>query len=80
MSLLHWWNAARDMILLMGDLNTKVYSGPIALALSEDQLRLSKICHRTTGETLPSTHAHGRTPIDVMFGTVGLVCTAASLL
>jgi hypothetical protein len=64
----------------MGDFNKNVYSGPIALALSEDKLRLSKICGRTTGETLPPTHARGCIPIDAIFGTVGLVCMAASLL
>jgi hypothetical protein len=64
----------------MGDFNKNVYSGPIALTLLEDELRLSKICRRTTGETLPPTHARGCTPIDTMFGTVGLVCMAASLL
>jgi hypothetical protein len=80
MSLLHQWKAAGDKILLMGDFNENVYSGPIALALLEDALRLSKICLRTTRDTLPPTYARGRTPIDTMFGTVGLVCTAASLL
>ncbi len=64
----------------MGDFNKNVYSGPIALALSEDELWLSKIYKRTIGEMLPSTHACGHTPIDAMFGSVGLVCTAASLL
>jgi hypothetical protein len=75
-----WWKAAGDKILLMGDFNKNVYSGPVAVALSENESRLSKICHRTTGETLPPTHACSRTPIDAMFGTMGLVCTAASLL
>ncbi len=74
------WKAARDKILLMGDFNKNVYSGPIAVALSEDESRLSKICHRTTGETFPPTHACSRTPIDAMFGTMGLVCTAAFML
>ena len=64
----------------MSDFNKNVYSGPFALALSEDELRLSEIGRRTTGETLPPTHARGCTPIDAMFGTVGLVCTATSLL
>jgi hypothetical protein len=79
-SLLCQRKAAGDKVLLMGDFNKIVYSGPIALALSEDELRLSKICCRTTEETLPPTHARGRFPIDVIFGTVGLVCTAAFLL
>jgi hypothetical protein len=80
MSLLCWWKAAKDKILLMGNLNKKVYSGSIALALSEDKVRLSEICQRTTGETLPPMHARGHTPIDALFGSAGLVCTAASLL
>jgi hypothetical protein len=50
MSLFHWWKAAGDKILLMGDFNKNIYSGPIALALLEDELWLSKICRRTTGE------------------------------
>jgi hypothetical protein len=64
----------------MGDFNKKVYSGPIAFALSEDKLQLSKICRRTTRETLPPTHARGHIPVDAIFGTMGLVCMAASLL
>jgi hypothetical protein len=64
----------------MGDFNKKVYSGPIALALSEDELRLSEIFRRTTRGTLPPTPACGCTPIDGLFGTMSLVCTAASLL
>ncbi len=79
-SLLHQWKAAGDEILLMGDFNENVYSGPIALALSKGKLRLSKICSSTTGETLPLTHAHGCIPIDATFGNVGLVCMATSLL
>jgi hypothetical protein len=80
MSLLRQWKAAGDKILLMGNFNKNVYSGPIALALSEDKLLISKICQGTTGEMLPPTHACGRTPIDALFGSVGLVCTVASLL
>ncbi len=79
-SLLPRWKAAGDKILLMDDFNENVYSGPIALALSEDKLQLSKICRKTTGETLPPTHVRGCIPIDAIFGTAGLVCTAASLL
>ncbi len=80
MSLLRWCKAAGDKILLMGTFNQNVYSSPIALALSEDELQLRKICQRTTREMLPPMHACGRTPIDMLFGSAGLVCTAASLL
>ncbi len=79
-SLLRRWKAARDEILLIGDFNENVYFSPIALALLEDELRLDEICRRTTRETLPPTHARSRIPIDAIFGTVGLVCMAASLL
>jgi hypothetical protein len=79
-SLLRQWKAGGDKILLMCDFNENTYSSPIAFALLEDKLQFSKICRRTIRKTLRPTHACGRTPIDTMFGTVGLVCTAASLL
>jgi hypothetical protein len=36
-SLLCWWKAAGDKILLLGDFNKNKYSGPIAFALLEDE-------------------------------------------
>jgi hypothetical protein len=65
-SLLCRWKAAGDKILLIGDFDENVYSRPIAILLSEDELWLSKICRRTTRETLPPTHAHNRIPIDTV--------------
>ena len=64
----------------MGDFNKNVYSGGISTALAGEDLRMTEICYRTTGKLLPPTHSHGRTPIDAVFGTAGLVCSAASLL
>ena len=41
---------------------------------------MTEICYWTTGELLPPTHSRGSTPIDAVFGTAGLECSAASLL
>ena len=41
---------------------------------------MTEICYWTTGKHLPPTHSRGSTPIDAIFGTAGLVCSAASLL
>ena len=79
-SLLRWWKASRDEILLMGDFNENVYFGGISTALAGEDLRMKEICYGTTGKLLPPTHSRGSTPIDTVFGTAGLVCSAALLL
>jgi hypothetical protein len=55
--------------------------GEFAASLAKDELRLSKMCYRTTGVMLPPPiHTHGHVPIDVAFGNAGVSCTAAALL
>ena len=65
---------------MMGDFNENVYSGAILTALAGGGQRMTEICYWTTGKHLPPTHSCGSTPIDAIFGTAGLVCSAASLL
>ena len=48
--------------------------------LSDDGLRLSEVCRRTTGSFLPPTHSRGSVPIDAGFSTAGLICSAVTLL
>ncbi len=79
-SLLHRWKAEGDEIVLMGDCNKNVYSGQIAGLLAGDDLHLHKMCHRTTGRCLPPTHTRGQVPIDAVYGTASLQCTAVTLL
>ena len=79
-SLLRRWKASRDEILLMGDVNENVYSSGISTALVGEDLRMTETCYRTTGKLLPPTQSRGRTPIDTVFGTAGLVCSATLLL
>ena len=64
----------------MGDFNENVYSGGISTALAGEDLRMTEICYWTTGKLLPPTHSCGRTPIDAVFSTAGLVCSAVLLL
>ncbi len=79
-SLLRQWKGARDEIMLLGDFNKNVYLGPIARSLSSEELRMGETCQQTTGEMLPATHSQGRYPINAVFCTAGLVCTAITLL
>ncbi len=79
-SLLHQWKGASDEIMLLGDFNEKVYSGSIACSLSLEELRTGETCQQTTGKMLPATHSRGRNPIDAVFSSAGLVCTAVTLL
>ncbi len=64
---------------MLGDFNENVYTGPLAASLSSDNLRLSKMCFRTTGAVLPPTHMRGWVPIDAVFGTSSLVSTSVAL-
>ncbi len=80
LSLLRRWKASGDKIILMGNFNKNVYMGLLAASLAKDELRLSKMCYRTTRVMLPPTHTPGRIPIDAVFGTAGVSCTAAALL
>jgi hypothetical protein len=80
LSLLRWWEASGDEILMMGDFNENVYSGAISAVLAGEDLRMTEICYRATGKHLPPTHSRGSTLIDAVFGTAGLVGSAASLL
>ena len=79
-NLLRQSKASGDEILLMGDFNENVYTGPLSLLLSGDDLRMSELCRRITGIPLPPTHLRGQTPIDAVFGTAGITCTAVTLL
>ena len=78
--LLRQWKASRDEILMMGDFNENVYFGAISTALAGEDLRMTEICYQTTGKHLPPTHSCGSTSINAVFGTAGLVCSAASLM
>ncbi len=69
-----------DKILLMGDFNKDMYTGPCAMSLTLDELRLSEMCYKATGFMLPPTHMHGHIPTNAVFGTSGLSSTAAALL
>jgi hypothetical protein len=55
--LLRRWKASVDEILMMGDFNENVYSGAISTAMAGEDLRMTEICYRTTGEHLPPTHS-----------------------
>ncbi len=79
-SLLRRWKAAGDEILLLGNFNENVYTGPLAASLSSDDLRLSKLCFMTTGAVLPPTHMRGQIPINAVFGTSSLVSTSVAVL
>jgi hypothetical protein len=79
-SLLRQWKGAGDEIMLLGDFNENIYLVPIARSLSLEELRMGKTCQQTTGEMLPATHYQRRNPIDAVFCTAGLVCTAITLL
>ena len=56
LSLLRRWKVAGDEIVLMGNLNKNVYSGPIASSLLSDDLRMLEVCLKMTGVVLPPTH------------------------
>ena len=56
LSLLRRWKDAGDEIVLMGDLNENLYSGPIASSLLSDDLRMLEVCLKMTGVVLPPTH------------------------
>ncbi len=56
-SLLCRWKAEGDEILLMGNFNENVYMGLLAVLLAADDLHMCELCHRSTGELLPPTHA-----------------------
>jgi hypothetical protein len=80
MSLLRRWKVAGEEILLLGDFNEDVYTGNIAKALSGDELRMTEMCKQATGCPLPPTHNQGAKPIDAIYGTPGIECTAVALL
>jgi hypothetical protein len=80
LGLLHRWKAAGVEILLLGNFNKNVYTGPLALALASESLCLSKLCYRSTGTMLPPTHTCGSTPIDAAYCTSGILYTAVTLL
>jgi hypothetical protein len=66
--------------LTTGDDNEDVYSGPLAGDIARDELRMTELYLCTSGICLPSTHTRGRTMINAVFATSGLVCTAVTLL
>jgi hypothetical protein len=65
------WKAAGDEVLLSGDFNKDVYYWELARYISGGEFRMKEMCFQTTGTRLPSTHLHGRTPIDALFSTSG---------
>ena len=64
----------------MGDFNENVYEGNLAQHLLHEDIRMSKLCQKTTGSRLPNTHIRGSVPIDAVFATAGILCTAVTLL
>ncbi len=80
LNLLHVWLATGDEVLLFGNINEDVYSGPLTGDLARDEFRMTELCLCTTGVCLLSTHAQGWTPINAVLATSGLVCMAVTLL
>jgi hypothetical protein len=80
LSLLCPWKAPGNKILLIGDFNKNVYTGLLATALVGEDLQMHELCQRTSGVPLLPTHIHGRIPVDVIYATAGLVCSAVALL
>jgi hypothetical protein len=80
LSLLCRWKAAGDEILLMGDFNENVYTNNFAIALAGDKFLMSEMCSWSTVILLPHMHARGSTPIDAVYGSVGLFCSSVALL
>ena len=78
--LIRSWKTAGDEIILMGDFNENVYKGNLARSLLHKDIRMSKLCQHMTGSRLPSTHIRGSVPIDAVFATAGISCTAVTLL
>jgi hypothetical protein len=78
--LIRSWKTAGDEIILMGDFNENVYDGDLAQNLLHDDIRMSELCQHTTGSRLPNTHIRGNVPIDAVFATAGISCTAVTLL
>jgi len=78
--LIRSWKTAGDEIILMGDFNENVYEGNLARNLLHEDFRMSELCQRTTGSRLPNTHIRGSVPIDAVFATAGVSCTAVTLL
>lgn len=78
--LIRSWKTAGDEIILMGDFNENVYEGDLARNLLHDDIRMSELCQHTTGSRLPNTHIRGSVPIDAVFATAVISCTAVTLL
>ncbi len=78
--LMRSWKTAGDEIILMGDFNENVYEGNLAQHLLHEDIRMSKLCQKTTGSRLPNIHIRGSVPIDAVFATAGILCTAVTLL
>ena len=49
LNLLCAWLATGDEVLLFGNFNEDVYSGPLAGDLARDEFRMTELCLRTTG-------------------------------
>jgi hypothetical protein len=78
--LIRSWKTAGDEIILMGDFNENIYEGNLARNLLHEDIRMSELCQHTTGSRLPNTHIHGSVPVDAVFATAGISCTAVTLL
>jgi hypothetical protein len=79
-SLLWQWKHSGEKIILLGDFNEKVYTGDIATALSQDELRMYKLCQRITGIPLPHIHNQGAIPINCIYITAGIDGVAVAFL
>ncbi len=64
--LLVWKKIVNDIVLL-GNFNKNVYLGRLSCCLSQDDLKLSEICHKHTGVMIPPTFCTGSAPINVFF-------------
>jgi hypothetical protein len=61
LNLLRGWMVTGDEVLLFGNFNEDVYSGPLAGDLARDEFRMTELCLCTTDVQLPFTHTSGWT-------------------
>ena len=74
------WKHEGNEIILAGDFNEHVYNGRLAKRLADEDLGMTEMCLKTTGQPIPPTHLTGSRPIDAVFATSGVVCSNACIL
>ncbi len=77
--LLVWKQIDQDIVILR-DFKKNVYMGHIACQLSQDDLNLTKICHRHTRVMIPPRIWSGSAPIDGIFATPSIECVNVLIL